>query len=87
MLCSPYMLNLGFLSPPHGPEEANVVHRLGPDQPEEVQDPFMTYSTPIGTDWTPLEVSKTKVLGGEEEQTTPFLNGDKENRSSLRSLG
>ena len=23
---SPYILNFGFLSPPHGPEEAPVVH-------------------------------------------------------------
>ena len=37
---SPYMLNLGFLPSPHGLEEAHVVHRLGPDQLGEVEDPF-----------------------------------------------
>ena len=81
------MLNLGSLPPPHGLEEAHVVHQLGPDQLGEVQDPFLTFSRASRTGWTPLEDSKTKALGGEEDQTTPFLNGDKENRSSLRSLG
>ena len=81
------MLNLGSLAHPHGLEEAHVVHRLGPDQLGEVKDPFMTFCTASRTGWTPFEAPKTKALGGEEEQTTPFLNRDKENRNSLRSLG
>ena len=81
------MLNLGSLDHHHGLKEAHVVHRLGPDQLGEVKDPFMTFCTASRTGWTPFEAPKTKALGGEEEQTTPFLNRDKENRSSLRSLG
>ena len=81
------MLNLGSLPPPHGLEEAHVVHQLGPDQLGEVQDPFTTFCRTSRPDWTPFGAAKTKALGGEEDQTTAFLNGDKENRSSLRSLG
>ena len=81
------MLNLGSLAHPHGLKEAHVVHRLGPDQLGEVKDPFLTFWKASRTGWTPFEAPKTKALGGEEDQTTPFLNGDKENRSSLRSLG
>ena len=85
--CSPDIPNLRYLSHPHGLEEAHVVLWLGPDQLAEVEDFFLTFSADSWTDWTPLEVSKTKALGGEEDQTTAFLNGDKENHSSLRSLG
>ena len=68
------MLNLGSLPPPHGLEEAHVVHRLGPDQLGEVQDPFMTFCRPSQTDWTPFGTAKTKALGGDVAETTVFLN-------------
>ena len=68
------MLNLGSLPPTHGLEEAHVVHRLGPDQLGEVQDPLKTFSPPPRTDWTPFGPGKTKDLGGVVEQTTDFFN-------------
>ena len=68
------MLNLGSLPPPHGLEEAHVVHRLGPDQLGEVQDPLKTFSQPPRTDWTPFGAAKTKALGGVVVQTTDFFN-------------
>ena len=81
------MLNLGSLPPPHGLEAAHVVHRLGPDQLGEVQDPFTTFCRTSRTDWTPFGAAKTKALGGVVEYTTAIFYRDKENRSSLRSLG
>ena len=81
------MLNLGSLPPPHGLEEAHVVHQLGPDQLGEVQDPFKTFSHASQTDWTPFGAATTKALGGVVVETTAIFNRDKENRSSLRSLG
>ena len=36
MPCSPYMLNLGFLSHPHGLEEVPVVHQPGREHHGEV---------------------------------------------------
>ena len=68
------MLNLGSLPPTHGLEEAHVVHRLGPDQLGEVQDPFTTFCHASRTDWTPFGAAKTKALGGVVEQTTAFFN-------------
>ena len=68
------MLNLGSLPPTHGLEEAQVVHRLGPDQLGEVQDPFTTFSHASRTDWTPFGAAKTKALGGDVAETTGFLN-------------
>ena len=82
-----YIQDFKTLRPPHGLEEAHVVHRLGPDQLGEVQDHFTTFSHASRTDWTPFGAAKTKALGGVVVQTTPIFNRDKENRSSLRSLG